>query len=82
MDECCPVAVLVEEPPAFDFRGGMFFVFDRKTGIHRAYPPSVFFRTFAAMGEAARKYRIEGAEIIQFPGSQQAIDGHEGVGGH
>jgi hypothetical protein len=60
-------AVLVEEPPVWEFRGGHFFVTCEQSGVCRAYPPNVFFRTFADMAEAARQYKFTSAEVIQFP---------------
>jgi hypothetical protein len=59
-------AVLVEEPPLWEFRGGHFFVTCEQSGICRAYPPNVFFRTFAGMAEVAKEYKFGGAEIVQF----------------
>jgi hypothetical protein len=55
----CMVAVLVEEPPEFEFDGWLFYVCDAKTGTCRAYRPETFFRTFARMAEIGREWRIE-----------------------
>lgn len=61
-------AVFVEEPPMWEFRSGHFFVTCPQSGICRAYPPNVFFKTFAGMAECAKQYNFGGAEVIQFPG--------------
>lgn len=58
-------AVLVEEPPEWEFSGGHFF--PTWNGQRWAFPPNVFFKKFASMAEVAREYRVGSAEIIQFP---------------
>lgn len=65
---CREAPLLVERPPDFEFRGGLFYVTDPATGIFRAYRPATFFAAFAAMAEVAREFRGEHtAEIIEFP---------------
>ena len=63
MPEFC-VPQLVEEPPEFEFRGGLFYVSDPRIGIVRAYRPNTYFATLAAMAACARKYRTSGAQVI------------------
>jgi hypothetical protein len=64
MGRCSP-AILVEDQPEWEFRGGFFFVtWNEKTWC---YPPHAFFKMFAAMGEVARQYNFAGAEVIPFP---------------
>jgi hypothetical protein len=58
---------LVEEVPEFEFRDGMFYVTCARSSIARAYRPSLFFATLAAMAQCARQYRVNGAEIIPMP---------------
>lgn len=60
-------AILVEEPPVWEFRGGHFFRTCQQSGATEAFPPNVFFKTFAGMAAVAREYRCDGADIIQFP---------------
>lgn len=60
------VPMLVEEPPVFEFRGGLFYVTDPKAGICRAYRPHTYFATLAAMAKCAREYRVSGAQVIPF----------------
>jgi hypothetical protein len=54
---------LIEEPPEFEFRNGIFYVV-WNDGDRKAYRPSTFFATLAAMAQAAREYRVGGAEVI------------------
>jgi hypothetical protein len=66
-------AVLVEQPPEFEFRDGFFFVYCPQSCVCRAYPPHQFFKTFAAMAEVAREYRFASAEVIPFPAQVDAM---------
>jgi hypothetical protein len=61
------VPILVEEPPEWDFRGGFFVVSCPRTGVCRAYPPGLFFKTLAGMAEIARQYRFGEGEVVAFP---------------
>lgn len=60
-------AVLMEEPPTWEFRKGHFFVTCEQSGICRAYPPNVFFKAFAGMAAIAKEYDFGGADIVRFP---------------
>ena len=65
MREGLPEVVLVEEPPKFEFKNGLFYVTCERSGIHRAYRPSTYFQTIANMVAESRKYRIASAEVVQ-----------------
>jgi hypothetical protein len=69
MAQSVPVSppILVEEVPEWDFRAGFFIVSCRRTGVCRAYPPSLFFQTLAGMAEIARQYRFGEGEVVAFP---------------
>ena len=60
------VPQLVEEPPEFVFRGGMFYATDPGSGLVRAFRPNTFFATLAGAAKAAREYRLSGAKIVPF----------------
>lgn len=59
--------MLLEEPPEFELRGGLFYITDRMgdVTIRRAMRPHVFFATIAGAVEQSRKYRS--AEIVSLP---------------
>jgi hypothetical protein len=67
-------AVLLEEAPDIELRGGLYYVTDHigDGTIVRVMRPNVFFRLFARAGEAARLHKFAGAEIIDFPGKEDA----------
>jgi hypothetical protein len=68
MAQSVPVSppILVEEVPQWDFRAGFFIVSCRRTGVCRAYPPSLFFQTLAGMAEVARQYRFGEGDVVAF----------------
>ncbi len=57
------MVVLMEEPPEIEFVGGLFYVTD-EAGV-RAYRPATFFKGIARAVEQSRKYRANGAEVVQ-----------------
>jgi hypothetical protein len=71
MGEPC-AAVLVEEPPEFEFRNGLFYVCCPLTGVCRAYRPHTFFKTIAKMVEVGRSYRMASAEVVPLFAEHQA----------
>jgi hypothetical protein len=60
------VPQLVEEPPVFEFRGGLFYVTCPLMVVSRVYRPNTYFATLAAMAACAREYRLSGAEVVPF----------------
>lgn len=59
-------AVLVEEPPEFEFKDGLFWVCDCQG--RRVMLPAVFFRSFHGAARALQAYHTRsGAEIVEFP---------------
>jgi hypothetical protein len=68
------VPILVEEPPEWEFRGGMFVVCCQRTGVCRAYPPRLFFAVLANMAEIAREYRFGEGEVVAFPRREAAAE--------
>lgn len=55
-------AVLLEEAPEFEFRGGLVYVIDRRDGAiigARAFRAHQFFEGFKRAAEACQDWRVE-----------------------
>lgn len=69
--------IFVEEPPEFEYRGGLFYIRQRISEdrvLERVMRPHVMFRAFQFAAQAIQDYHaVEGAEeddasgVIQFP---------------
>lgn len=55
-------AVLLEEPPEFEFKGGLVYVIDRRDGVvvgARAFRAHQFFEGFKRAADACQDWRVE-----------------------
>ena len=71
----------IEEPPEFDYRNGLFHIVQTyKQGamrIERVMRPHTFLRGLRRAAECAKKHKFGGAEIIDFPVKDEAVNnGH------
>jgi hypothetical protein len=67
-------ATLVEEPPQFEYRDGMFYAttFD---GYCRCFRPITFFQMLAQAAQVAREYRVVSGEVVDFAAHAAAVSG-------
>ena len=78
MEICGGAAVLIEQAPEIELRGGLYYVTDLVGDgkIVRVMRPSVFFQLFARAGQAAKLHRFSGAEVIAFPTAEESPARH------
>lgn len=59
-------AILVEEPPEFEFRDGMFYA-SYENGNCWAWRPNTFFQALTRMARVSRDFKCGSGEVIAFP---------------
>jgi hypothetical protein len=72
--------ILLEEPPEFEFKGGLAYVIDRQEGTVvgiRAFRAHQFFAAFRKAAEACQEWRVEQSGTVErIDQWRDVLDGH------